>query len=123
MKLIWETRRQFVVARYVAEHQQLLFRSDKGMGGETRMEILFGPVRHMNLGCLIYEQFNLYSMSPEELAEHSGGLCLNPPSSFSLYGIGGTETEVQGVIVASGYSSTEDDGDYWEPSGLLRFDS
>ncbi|MFF7633531.1 hypothetical protein ACFZB9_10320 [Kitasatospora sp. NPDC008050] len=121
MELIWETGREFVLARYVASHQQLLFRSDKGMGGASRMEILFGPVQYLSLGCDVYEHFNIFGLTTEELARYSGGLYEAPPESCKIYGLGGTE--IRGLVVAPGYVSTEDDGMYWEPSTLLRFDS
>ncbi|GAA1076524.1 hypothetical protein [Kitasatospora arboriphila] len=121
MELLWETGRQFVLARYVASHQQLLFRSDKGMGGGSRVEVLFGPVQNMNLSCLVYEQFNIYLLPRGDLREYSGGLFGDPPASCKVYGIGGPE--IRGLVVASGYTSVEDDGNYWERSSLLRFDS
>jgi hypothetical protein len=120
LELIWETGRQFAVVRYIASHQQLLFRSDKGLGEKTRMEILFGPVQYMNLTTVLYEEFNIYALSEAELMQYSGGLAGIPGGSLKAFGVGGAE--IRGVIIASGYISTEDDGTFWEPSTILRFD-
>ncbi|WP_329562750.1 hypothetical protein [Kitasatospora sp. NBC_01266] len=120
MELIWESGRDFIMARYIASHQQLLFRSDKGMGGRTRLEVAFGPVQYLSLHTLVYENFSIFELSPEELE-----LCSPRPatvaSSCKIYGIGSPKPT--GLVIAPGYASLEDDGNYWEPSNLLRFDS
>lgn len=118
-ELICATGRRFAVVRYVASHSQLLFRSDKGDGGPTRMEILFGPVVFMAVKCELYEEFAVYELAEDEFRAYCGPLFDGPLGGWRAFGVGGAG--VQGVILAGNYVSAEDDKEFWEPSGLLRF--
>ncbi|GGT11288.1 hypothetical protein ACFFV7_35870 [Nonomuraea spiralis] len=107
------------MARYVASHSQLLFRSDKGDGGATRMEILFGPVAFMAVNCASYDEFTVYELTEAEFRDHCGPLFDGSFGGRRAFGIGGAR--IQGLILAGDYVSAEDDKEFWEPSGLLRF--
>jgi hypothetical protein len=120
-ELIWESRRSFFLARFVASHQQLLFRSEKGDGGPRRGEVLFRGVQYVSVKCTMYEEFNIYELSRMELNRYSGGLYGDPPSACHVYGIGGSE--ISGIVVAAAYFFQEDDREYWEPSTMITFDS
>src|SRR5436190_21027859 len=119
-KLIKETGRSFAFVRYIASHQQLLFRSEKGEGGATRAEILFAPVQFLAISTLLYEVFNIYTLTAEELASHVQGRQVPPLGGCTVFGLGGPE--VSGVVVAQSFTEHEDDGEFWEPSSILRFD-
>jgi hypothetical protein len=44
------------------------------------VEILFGPVQYINARTLIYDTFNIYTLTPGELAAYSGGIYTDPPA-------------------------------------------
>ncbi|MFE5536453.1 hypothetical protein [Streptomyces sp. NPDC056492] len=117
-KEIWRSGRDFLIARYVAEHQQLLMRSDKGDGGPTRVEILFGPVSWMSLSCLTYRNLTLYGLTREEFKAAAGGMDSVEVGGVNYFGIG--DGEVQGLIAAGSFVRDESGKDYWEPSEILR---
>ncbi|MDG4857028.1 hypothetical protein P8605_02440 [Streptomyces sp. T-3] len=119
-EVLCHTGRDFLVARYTAAHQQLLLRSDKGDGGPTRMEILFGPVTFMSLSCNRYDNLTLYRLDSDEFLTAAGGAFELNLNGANFFGLG--NGRIQGVIAAGSYIAAEDDKDYWEPSGILRFD-
>jgi hypothetical protein len=116
---ILETLRTFALARYVAAHQQLLFRSAKGEGGSDRVDIAFYAVQYINVRTLIYHPFNIFELSDSEFTAHTGGFFESVPTSCTRYGIGGSA--IEGLIVAQSFQEHHDDGEEWEPSPLLKF--
>jgi hypothetical protein len=118
--LLFETGRQHTVVRFVASHQQLLFRSNKGEGGATRAEVLFRGVQYMSVKSTIYDVFNIYEIALGERPQYLGLFYADPPASCKVFGIGGPS--VGGVVVAAGYFCSEDDDEFWEPSNILQFD-
>ncbi|GAA3478043.1 hypothetical protein GCM10018966_025730 [Streptomyces yanii] len=116
---LWRSGRDFVVARYVAGHQQLLMRSGKGEGGPTRMDLLFGPVSWMSVGCMFYRNLTLYSLTRDEFVEVAGRLAPADSIGMNYFGIG--DSTLQGLIAAGSFVRDESDKDFWEPSDILRW--
>lgn len=116
-ELIWETGREFSLVGYYASHSQLLFRSNKGDGGETRIDLIFGPVEFMSVSCLVYREFNLYRITASEARILCGDI-LPDPGQRKIFGIGGVR--ISGVVQATSYGTHEDDGEFWEESPILR---
>jgi hypothetical protein len=109
-----------VLARYIASHQQLLFRSAIGEGGASRVDIVFGPVQYLNVRTLIYDDFKVYELTREEFRSIAGPLAMEAPSSCRYYGLGGDK--IEGALIAISFLEHADDGLEWEPSAILRFD-
>jgi hypothetical protein len=119
--LVRGTGRTFVMARYIAAHQQLLFRSAIGDGGPNRVDIVFGGVQYLNLRTLVYENFNVYELGYEEFKSVGGRLAPVAPSSCHYYGFG--DEGIEGVMIAISFVEHTDKGQEWEPSAILRFDT
>ncbi len=115
---IWRSGREFVVARYIAGHNQLLLRS----GGRTRVDLVFGPVSWMSIGCLPYPNLTVYSLTHEEYVAAVGALAPDQlvTSRPKYCGIG--DTRPQGLIVADAFEWDETDKSEWEPSEILHWE-
>jgi hypothetical protein len=119
-RILLDTSRTFALTRYIASHQQLLFRSAKGEGGADRVDVLFYAVQYINVRTVIYPDFTIFELSYDEFTGHTGGFYGSVPSSCTCYGIGGRS--VEGILVADSFKEHHDDGEEWEPSAILKFD-
>lgn len=118
VKVIHETQRTFSLARYVAHHQQVLFRSARGEGGSDRVDIVFRGAQYINLSTLIYEYFTIYRLSPAEFASLAGRFYEPVAGDLNYYGVGGSE--VMGLVAALTFDEHHDDKDEWDPSEILE---
>ncbi|MFE6051466.1 hypothetical protein ACFQ6N_11945 [Kitasatospora sp. NPDC056446] len=58
-------------------------------------------------------------LSPEEVLDLPGGGIAGNLAGRKIFGIG--DDRIEGIVVAGGYAHDETDGEFWEPSELLRF--
>lgn len=113
MTALFSSPRRFELWRYTVSHGQLLMRSNKGVGAETRIEILFKDVGFMALPTL------LEGLAISECAADAEGVPSRPalPPGQSWYRI---ESGGGDFYVAAGSVTVNEDAlEYDEPSGLL----
>ena len=115
-RLIFESKRSFVVLSYAEGHGLLLLRSRKTTHNPTRVDILFQDVRAMELRSwfesIAIEQVDIdylkdFHSRPAQMIEHGNRV-------YSLKG-----HDWQGFIVGGIVAAKEDDGDFSAPSELL----
>jgi hypothetical protein len=113
---LFQSDRPFALLTYTRSHGLLLLRSGKPNPSSKRIDVLFQDVRAMEIrawfeGIEIAETDAKYlenRMSvPSEMLEFGNRI-------YALKGVGWSGFIVGGIV-----SVLEDDGEFWEPSGLL----
>jgi len=115
MTTLFESRRTFQLWRAVVGHNQLLLRSTKSESEPTRIEILFKPVRALELRTVL-DGLRIRLANPDEaeqIAIKSGD-----PGNWATFFVLESDTW-SGYVVAETMVSAEDDGEYSDPSSLL----
>lgn len=115
---IYASGRIFQLFSYGVTHGLLLFRSCKSDVDATRVDILFQDVRAMELRCW----FEGIEIVEEETASFLARSPSRPVPMFDkeirFYRLKGTGWE--GFVVAGSVAHLEDDGEFFDPSGLLE---
>ena len=106
------SERLFEVWRYTPSHRQLLLRSNKSEGLNTRIEILFKDISVV----MVVPVFSGLIISECEIKEYPVGFA-HSIGDRSLYKV--ESAEFIGYIVAGSVSIHEDELGYDEPSALL----
>jgi hypothetical protein len=78
-----------------------------------------GPIHGIERGMADLARCAAVRICREEIVHYVGPNVIDPRSNCRIFGVGGPD--IGGVIVASNYDHFEDDGEFWEPSRILRF--
>jgi hypothetical protein len=118
MQTIYASERIFQLFSYGVTHGQLLFRSCKTDTDPTRVDILFQEVRATELR----SWFEGIEIVEEDNSTFLAGRPSRPVPMFDkeirFYRLKGTGWE--GFVVGGIVSCLEDDGDFFDPSGLIE---
>lgn len=95
---VFASDRTFQVWSYTVSHRELLLRSVKDEHHDTRLDLLFKPVRRVELDTMI-----------------KGMNVVVEDGCFVLFGDGWS-----GIVDAETFASEEDDGEYDDPSRLAQ---
>ena len=118
MTTIYASQRTFQLFSYAVTHGQLLLRSCKTAIDPTRVDVLFREVRAMELR----SWFEGIEIVEEENAAFLATRPSRPVPMFDkeirFYRLKGNGWE--GFVVGGIVSYLEDDGDFFDPSGLIE---
>lgn len=117
-ELVYETSRQFTLARYVAFHGQALFRSAPGEGGPDRVDVLFRGVQFPAVSTMLMPDFTICELTRDEFSRRAKGFSLTLPSRCICYALG--DESSGGLVVALSLEVHRDDHSEWEPSEILE---
>jgi hypothetical protein len=114
-----DSKRRFQMWSYIVSHGQLLLRSTKGDGHDTRVDVLFKNVVHINLPTLL-TGLRVTEADPATrnrvLASVTGRSAL-PETETHVFLV--QDANTSGVVVAGFVGLAEDSGEYSDPSPLL----
>lgn len=116
-KEIISLNREFQIWSYNVSHGLLLLRSAKSKNVATRFDILFTDVRGIELRAKLF-LYVLYEMAADEVMERSIKPAETLECGLKIFYL--NSSGWVGCIIAGGVRWQEDDGEYGQPSGLLK---
>lgn len=110
---LFVSKRRFRVWLFTASHATLLLRSVKGEGEATRIDLLFKPVRHMNLP-FCFEGVDVRIVPRDGVERVQGGVARCMEAGDHMYAL--SPMPDGPWVIARTMNWHEDDGDYGDPS-------
>jgi hypothetical protein len=115
INVLFRSSRHFQIWQYRVSHRQLLIRSVLEGDDPSRIEVLFRNVAAIKIATA-FDGLVIREPSPEELSaiRQQAGPSVTVDRAFVIEAL-----DLFGYIVASNFSTAEDNGDYKTPSSLL----
>jgi hypothetical protein len=108
--------REFKLQTYMTSHGQLLLRSAKAKGCDTRLDILFKDVYAFHLGTSLI-RLSIFEVSKGDLTEQFGDLTALEEPHVKWFLL--QTSKWAGFVHAGGVAWKEDAGEFHEPSQLI----
>ncbi|MCB1013680.1 MAG: hypothetical protein KDB10_00990 [Acidimicrobiales bacterium] len=114
--MLVELPRMVQLWSYTASHSQLLLRATKDRDHATRVDVLFKGVGAMQLPSVM-AALTVREAEPDERQAILSSTSVDMPDERRCFVLEGPD--FRGWVVAGAMVSTEDEGEYFEPSPLL----